>query len=85
MSHSRGHLLPSRPLDYTSDWVCEECGHTAPSNLVQGVVELYKHQIQTTYETDRQSHYSPNTAVTLIIITKRQIEKLQGDPVKSCP
>ena len=53
-SCSCGHLLPSWPLDYQSDWVCDQCPHTAPSDLVQGVVELYKQQIQTTYETDRQ-------------------------------
>ena len=51
---SSGNLLPSLPLDYQSDWACNQCAHTAPSDLVTGVVELYKQQIQNTYETDRQ-------------------------------
>merc|ERR1712066_121359 len=48
-----GHLLPSQPLHYQSDWECSECQHVTESDLVTGVVELYKQQIQTLYETDR--------------------------------
>ena len=73
---SRGHLLPSSPLEYQSDWVCDQCSHIAPSDLVQGVVELYKQQIQTTYETDRQASYSDN------ISSSYPTQHFQQNPIK---
>ena len=48
-----GHLLPAVPLQYESDWQCEHCSHVASSDLVTGVVERFKQEIETQYETDR--------------------------------
>ena len=50
---SSGDLLPVQPLHYQSDWRCEQCQEVIASDLVTGVVEKFKDEIQTLYETDR--------------------------------